>query len=112
MNVYLSIGSEYFCLAIHALQINRQCFKNTNTNKECTDLKKKKNHIFIHALDHCQTVSARPKKNLQIKTSLAIKTGDFLSIDGLNGSVYSGKHRTEEIKAEIKSDVKTFSEVL
>jgi pyruvate,orthophosphate dikinase len=41
-----------------------------------------------------------------------IKTGDFLSIDGLNGSVYSGKHRTEEIKAEIKSDVKTFSEVL
>lgn len=30
-----------------------------------------------------------------------IKAGDFLSIDGRNGSVYSGKHQVEEIKAGI-----------
>ena len=30
-----------------------------------------------------------------------IKVGDFLSIDGRNGSVYSGKHDAKEIKAEV-----------
>jgi pyruvate, orthophosphate dikinase len=30
-----------------------------------------------------------------------IKSGDFLSIDGRNGSVYIGKHEAKEIKAEI-----------
>ncbi len=34
-----------------------------------------------------------------------LKTGDFLSIDGRNGSVYIGKHPIEEIKAEIISDL-------
>ncbi len=29
-----------------------------------------------------------------------IKVGDFLSIDGRNGSVYSGKHQVKEIRAE------------
>ncbi len=28
-----------------------------------------------------------------------IKVGDFISIDGLNGSVYSGKHKIEVVKA-------------
>ncbi len=30
----------------------------------------------------------------------SIKMGDFLSIDGRNGSVFSGRHQTQEIKAE------------
>lgn len=34
-----------------------------------------------------------------------LRTGDFLSIDGRNGSVYTGKHLIEEIKAEIISDL-------
>jgi pyruvate,orthophosphate dikinase len=29
-----------------------------------------------------------------------IKVGDFLSIDGRNGSVFAGRHQTQEIKAE------------
>jgi pyruvate,orthophosphate dikinase len=30
-----------------------------------------------------------------------VKVGDFLSIDGRNGSVYLGKHKAKEIKAEV-----------
>jgi pyruvate,orthophosphate dikinase len=30
-----------------------------------------------------------------------VKVGDFLSIDGRNGSVYLGKHKVKEIKAEV-----------
>lgn len=29
-----------------------------------------------------------------------VKTGDFLSIDGRNGSVFAGRHQTQEIKAD------------
>lgn len=32
-----------------------------------------------------------------------IKVGDYLSIDGRNGSVYAGRHNVDEIKAEIMS---------
>lgn len=32
-----------------------------------------------------------------------VKVGDFLSIDGRNGSVYLGKHKVREIKAEIET---------
>ncbi len=34
-----------------------------------------------------------------------IKVGDFLSIDGRNGSVYAGKHQVKEIKAEIVTKI-------
>jgi pyruvate,orthophosphate dikinase len=34
-----------------------------------------------------------------------IKAGDFLSIDGRNGAIYSGRHKVEVVRAEIKTDL-------
>jgi pyruvate,orthophosphate dikinase len=40
------------------------------------------------------------EKRCKINNRL-IKVGDFLSIDGRNGSVYAGRHTAKEIKAEV-----------
>ena len=49
----------------------------------------------------CNNLTVREVEKKCMLNKRTIKAGDFLSIDGRNGSVYIGKHEAKEIKAEI-----------